>query len=329
MKVKILGAGWYGCSIAAGLSAKGIDVEVHECADRIFAGASGSNPARLHQGQHYPRSKLTRAFCQEHHDAFMSRYGALTHGVPVNLYAVARDDSYLDFGTYCQVLRNEIEYITVDTPAEYGLANVEGAILTGERHIVIRHARAFFERLLGPKVILHSNTTMDSDPEYDWVIDCTFCANDSANIDRYEACLTAIVKGPTDKAVTIMDGPFPSLYPWDEQRGLNSLTSAKFTPLKKCETWLEATNFLNQVDLETIGRQTLSMMDQMTHYWPAFDELYESVDYRLSIRAMPKSAADARLVDIVQVGNKALRVRAGKIDAVIHAEKMLCERMGV
>jgi hypothetical protein len=36
-----------------------------------------------------------------------------------------------------------------------------------------------------------------------------------------------------DKAVTIMDGPYPSLYPWDEENGICSLTSAKWTPIAK------------------------------------------------------------------------------------------------
>lgn len=40
---------------------------------------------------------------------------------------------------------------------------------------------------------------------------------------------------------------------------------------------------------------------------------------------MPLSGADTRLVDVIRVGNRALRVRAGKIDAIIHAERMIRE----
>lgn len=318
MRVRITGAGWYGCSIAYGLLQLGHEVELVE-SRHIFAGASGANPARLHQGQHYPRSRLTRAFCQEHHSAFMRRYGGLTRCVPINIYAVASDDSLVDFGTYCQILRGEIEYITVHDPAEYGLRNVEGAILTGERHIVIREARAFFERALH-QVLAAS----PSQQRVDWEIDCTFCAKDPHNIDRYEPCVTAILEtNIADKAVTIMDGPFPSLYPWDEEQNLNSLTSAKHTPIKRCATWEEANAVLNSTPVDEIAARADAMFEQLAHYWPQVRDLYKIVDYRTGIRAMPKSAADARLVEVIKTGERSLRVRAGKIDAVLHAEKAI------
>ncbi len=321
MRVRITGAGWYGCSIAYGMMERGHEVQLVEH-NHIFAGASGANPARLHQGQHYPRSRLTRAYCQEHHAAFMGRYGFLTRCVPVNLYAVAKDESLVDFGTYCQILRGEIEYITVHDPAEFGLTAVEGAILTGERHIVIRQAREFFERTLG-KI-----TSSAPDGDVDWEIDCTFCARDAENIDRYEPCITVLLEGKTSKAVTIMDGPFPSLYPWDEEQNLNSLTSAKLTPLAKCETYGESREVLDSITKSEVAARADAMIEQLAHYWPSVRDLYSIADHRFGIRAMPKSAADARLVDIIRTGERSLRVRAGKIDAVIHAEKMLCDIIG-
>lgn len=330
MRIKVFGAGWYGCSIAYGLLKLGHEVELVEHR-HIFAGASGANPARLHQGQHYPRSRLTRAFCQEHQAAFMRRYGALTRCVPVNLYAIARDESLVDFGTYVQILKPEIELITVHDPGEFGLTNVEGAILTGERHIIIRCARAFFEKELasclniGPETGKAGRDSQKKSSTADWEIDCTFCARDSENIDRYEPCLTVLLSGACNKAVTIMDGPFPSLYPWDEEQNMNSLTSAKLTPLKRCETWEEANSVLNSTSKTEITTRADAMLKQMSTYWPAVRDLYSIADYRLGIRAMPKSAADARLVDIIKTGERALRVRAGKIDAVIHAENMICE----
>src|SRR3954465_2108023 len=108
MRALVLGGGFYGTHITSALRADGHYVELHEIADRLFAGASGNIPARAHQGQHYPRSKLTRRACQEHYAEFMMRYGEFTRGVPVNVYAIAEHDSLMDFGTYVQVLRDEI-----------------------------------------------------------------------------------------------------------------------------------------------------------------------------------------------------------------------------
>jgi hypothetical protein len=70
------------------------------------------------------------------------------------------------------------------------------------------------------------------------------------------------------------------------------------------------------------------MIDSMAHFWPEIIE-YDLVDFKTGIRAMPRSGADARLVDVVQIGDRHLRVRAGKIDAVLHAEELVCAKVGV
>lgn len=323
MKIRILGGGWYGCHLALALLEDGHEVELHELGDRLFSGASGGNPARLHLGFHYPRSKLTRAMCQDHRAQFMARYGDLTHGVPVNLYAVAAHDSLVDFGTYKQVLRGDVEFVEVDRPEEFGLAHVEGALLTGERHVVIHQARLHFEKALGACVVYSCPPGGAPRHEFDLTIDCTFCSLDSENIDRFEPCIMGLLRGPTDRAVTIMDGPFPSLYPWDEAEGLSSLTSARFTPITRAATYAAAKMVLGDMTANMVGERLAWMFGQLCGFWPEARALYSVVGHRLSIRAMPKSAADARLVDVVRTGDKALRVRAGKIDAVFHAERVV------
>jgi hypothetical protein len=324
MRIRILGAGLYGVHLASALLRDGHDVAVHEIADRIFAGATGNIPARLHQGQHYSRSKLTRLACQEHYREFMAVYGDFTHGIPVNIYAIAEHDSLVDFGTYRQVLADEIEFITVERPAELGLAHVEGAILTGERHVLVDKLAAHFaEKLSGVVRVGMPPLDVDSN-DWDLTIDCSSCANDGNGVDRYEACLTLLLHGPTDKAVTICDGKYPSLYPWDEQRGLSSLTSAKWTPMMRTDTWQEARAFLDGPDArEATVMAAQRMLAQMAEYYPRLRDEYRLAEPRVAIRAMPRSAADARLVDIIRVGKRAVRVRAGKLDAIFHAERTI------
>lgn len=330
MKIRIIGGGWYGSSLTLALSEAGHEVEMHEIGARLFNGASGANPGRLHKGFHYPRSRLTRAACLDHAEAFMARYGHLTRTIPANLYCIASEDSYLDFGTYCQVLKGEVDFVTLEKPSDLGLQNIEGAVLTGERHICVDLSREWFTAKIGHLVKLETPAGDLNDPRWDWTIDCTFCALDAEAIDRYEPCVTTLVKGPTDRAVTIMDGPFPSLYPWKEEAGLSSLTSAKLTPLSKtCRTYDEAQAMLLAVSADELVARSQAMMDQIGFYWPDAHDLFEIVDLRTAVRAMPKSGADARLVDVISVGDRALRVRAGKIDAVFRAQALIKERLGL
>lgn len=323
MRIRVLGCGWYGAHISAALLRDGHEVEVHESKSRIFDGASGRIPARLHTGAHYPRSHQTRRACQQHTIEFMQEYGHLTRGVPLNIYAIAKHHSLVDFDQYVATLRSEFEFIIVHDPAEYGLRNVEGAILTGERHILSNRAREHFEWLLGPAVVTNAVQGELEDPRWDLTIDCTFCANDAAGVDRYEPCLVLLLKGPTDRAVTIMDGPFGSLYPWDEDEGLCSLSSALWTPISKTvRDYTSAQAVLLDTPAELVRERGISMLEQMRDFYPAIEE-FEIVDHMLSIRAMPLSGADSRLVDVVRVGERALRVRAGKIDAVIDAERQI------
>lgn len=328
MKIRVLGAGFYGCHIALALQRAGHSVVVHEIAPHIFAGASGAIPARLHIGCHYPRSRMTRAACLEHHIEFMREYGHLTRPVPVNIYAIAKGNSLVDFAQYTNTLRDEIEFLTVHNPAEFGLQNVEGAIMVGERHIVTDEARAHFESEFAASamgdVFLNTEPGTIDNKDWDWTIDCTFCANDSAGVDRYEPCLVVLMEGPTNKAVTIMDGPFPSLYPWNEEAGLCSLSSALWTPFsKECRSWVDAHDILRRLTRDEIRTQCESMVASMAAFYPAIMDDYRIANHKLSIRAMPLSGADTRLVDVVKIGKRVLRVRAGKIDAIIHAERTI------
>ncbi len=327
-KIRVLGGGWYGCHIARSLLQDDHDVVLHEIRPELFGGASGNQPARLHLGFHYPRSRLTRAACQDHYRRFMNTYGNLTAGVPLNIYAIAEDHSLVDFGNYVQTLQEEVDFVRVEKPAEFGLQNVEGALLTGERHVVIRKAKAFFEDVLAGIVEYEVPPTAYDESEFDLTIDCTFCAREATNVDRYEPCLTALLHGPTDAAITIMDGPFPSLYPWDEEKGLCSLTSAKLTPLRKdCRTYDEAMSVIRAATYTETMRLHRAMVEQMEHYFPRVATEYVSAGYKLAVRAMPLSGADARLVDIVKTGEKTLRVRASKLDAIFYAEDVVKEAL--
>lgn len=322
MRVRVLGAGIYGAHIGLALLADGHDVEVHDVADHIFAGASGNCPARLHLGAtHYPRSGATQRACLDHQAEFLERYGFLTRHVRTNIYAIAAKDSLVDFEAYRNTLRGQVEFITIHDPAEYGLTNVEGAVLVGERHVVTDMAAAYFTRELGGRLKLGVENP-EFDPRWDVTIDATFSALDDDGIDRYEPCLTVMLEGPTDLSITIMDGGFAGLYVWNESRRLSSLTSARLTPFSKTRcSYGEARALLDNLSVQDISARADEMMGQMAHFFPAVSDLYRIVDFKTAIRAMPRSGADSRLVDVRLVNDGLIKVRAGKIDAIFQAER--------
>ena len=325
MKIRVIGAGFYGCHIGLELLREGHDVTIYELQDDIFKGASGSIPARIHEGYHYPRSKKTRDACHTHAEEFAKHYEDFIHSVKTNIYAIAKDRSMVDFEQYVSTLERENKFEIIEEPSKYGLQNVEGALLTEERHIVTDEVREYFKKEL--KSVLRFNalpSAIDS-PEYDVTVDATFCAYDNESIDRYEPCVVGAIEGDPTIAVTIMDGPFGSLYPWNPKRNLSSISSAKFSPFSKtCRTYAEAKAILSNLTKWDLQKQICGMSADLARYYPPLEK-YIVRDVMLSIRAMPLSGADTRLVDVIKVGKTGIRIRAGKIDAVVSAARTIKE----
>lgn len=325
MKVRIIGAGFYGCHVGLELHREGHHVEIFESRDSIFKGASGSIPARVHEGFHYPRSKKTRDACQAHSREFKEFYSDFISPVGTNIYAIAENDSMVDFAQYVSTLEREVPFELIKDPSKYGLKNVEGAILTEEEHIVTDKVRDFFLKELDGLITYDYVPEKIDDPEWDVTVDATFCWYSNDSIDRYEPCVVGMLEGPVDKAVTIMDGPFASVYPWNPELGLVSLSSARYSPFsKECNTYQEANTIIRSMTGRRKELRVQEMVDDLSNFFPEINA-YKFKKALTSIRAMPRSGADSRLVGVDRVGETGIRIRAGKIDAVIEATQIIRE----
>jgi hypothetical protein len=154
------------------------------------------------------------------------------------VYAVSSKKSSLDFGTYMQVMRaSHIPVNNID-PAEVGLVRVDGAVTCAERALLVDAPRAFFMEELKDALKLNcrvrkieqAQLAYEASPrvrvdekEYDWCINCTHNQNFvMTDLDVfYEPCLLLIYRDKRPEelrkrlmAITIMDGPLPSLYPY-------------------------------------------------------------------------------------------------------------------
>ena len=181
--VAIIGAGWYGCHVAASMQALGFDTTVFEQHHRPLHEASGNNQFRLHLGFHYPRHHGTRVQSRDGFNRFMERYGELSREVHENIYAVPRDDSLIDFATYRLIMTSSgIDYREVDA-VSIQLQNVDGIVLTHERILLIERARQYFKDRLGDSLHLgEAAADVDERPNgvhvngtrYDLLVDATW-----------------------------------------------------------------------------------------------------------------------------------------------------------
>jgi len=249
----------------------------------------------------------------------METYPHLTGAVPVNIYGIA-ENSMIDWGSYKKIMGGDHLRFLEIRPDDYGLANLEGACLTTERLILADKARDYFTEQLAP-IVNYESKVNDIGELSDTVdIDCSFGAFNLDTIEVYEPCIFMVYQGSQEHAVTVMDGPFASLYPYYVDN-MVSLTSVEHTPLKKCKTYAEAVTEITDPHSMTEARISWlrrEMENRISHYVPWFQDDYTWMGYRTSIRAVPYSRADSRRC-IVTRNDNVISVQPGKIDAIFSA----------
>ncbi|KAJ3548504.1 hypothetical protein NM208_g967 [Fusarium decemcellulare] len=333
----IIGGGWYGCHIAITLRSLGFKVRVFEQHSRLLHEASGNNQCRLHMGFHYARHSDTRVQSREGFLRFIERYPDLSREIPCNIYAVPTRESLIDYDTYRTIMAFSGMHFTEGTPAGVlTLANVDGAICTTERVILLSKARAYFEAELDGLLELGhpvsqvrdigDNVFVD-DKKFDYVVDATWGHYSSPSIPViYEPTLLLFYQGPPDfPAVTLVDGPLCSIFP-TEMPGLFTLSSVPYTPLGHFATSAEARVVRDNVDARAIAVRRTLMEEQISRYLPDFQELFHYVGPQLAIKTKATGAHDDRSCHVSQHG-RVFSVMSGKIDTIFSATERIMTLM--
>jgi sugar phosphate isomerase/epimerase len=227
MKLDVVGAGWYGCHMADYLIEKGYNVRLFEQKDDIFENVSSHNQNRLHEGYHYPRSFNTRQLCKRNYTRFLQEYGFCVSPLPNNLYFVA-NDSLLDVQTYKQIMQAEnLTFKEVSNLYLYQTAPT--CFLVQEGVIDFRAAKKYFKDRLKHVLFLHHKET-NRRHDCDMVLDCTYNSFQCIPNSHFEPSVYWIYKSHKKDILsfTVMDGPFFSLYPYDIQEQLYTLTHVKW-----------------------------------------------------------------------------------------------------
>lgn len=302
--VCIIGAGWYGCHIGTTFKNNGYNVSIFDKSG-IFHGASNNNQNRLHLGFHYPRSFETRKLCYDTHSKFMIDYGFCVENVKNNLYVIPRE-SNIDATTYKNIYRyDDIPFNDV----------CDSVIRVDEKFINNNLAKSHFEKTLSNNLYIKNiDICSDELTAFDYVFDLTNNENNLIKDVEYELTLSLVYKTTdTNTAYTFMDGDFFSIYPYDMEKSLVTLTSVKFTPLIRTSD----ISRINNYTLENLDDIIEKFESQVVKYLKNFKLEYTYHSYFLSKKCKLNSNSDTRIPVIYQFKNLT-SIFCGKISGIYH-----------
>lgn len=346
MQIAVVGAGWFGCHIAAELLKKNIQVTVFEKNGHIFSEASHYNTGRLHQGFHYPRSAKTRQQCRQGFQFFTTTYPHLSHAVANNLYLLSAHQSLMDFETYCAILTHEGYVYQPAHASAMGFRHTEGALLCTERAIDHSAAAAHFTQLLQPHLRLGTEVTaivpmadkvlVHNEP-FDYCINCTYYALHPLpphTAVEYETVVTLLMQPTplfTEKSFVMMDGDFFSLNPYYSHRPAErSLYHVKHSVVHR------STNIaIAQQQLYTIRQRPWqeqlplqALLADVALYYPVLLQELTPTGTFVSLRTKPVNNNASREC-IIEAQNRHIHVLSGKVNSIFEASEQVLRCIGL
>lgn len=306
MKIKIIGAGLFGCCIGYELSRYGHDITIIEQDSDIMMRASKCNHNRIHFGYHYPRSIETAQQSLDGLVSFLVNYReALVSHFP-NYYMVANDSKvssqkYIDFCDKVGISRR-IEYPN-DKFVNKDLISTSLAVdeMVYDYDILKRLVKQNIKNL-----DIRFNTKFNGNlNDCDYLINTTYSnineVNRLLNISPIKIKLQDVVipifKMKHDPiGLTVMDGPYASVMPKGKNKNEFLLYSVEHSLIKD-----------NQVDINKIYKESEKL-------YPFLSDV-EKNGYWRTLRALPVNDNDERLSEIfISKDNpKVISVLSGKI----------------
>jgi hypothetical protein len=319
--IHVIGSGWYSCHIIDKLIHNKFDYKCWEQNGEIFKESSSKNQNRLHLGFHYPRNFTTRKQSRDGFSKFIDQYPSLSKKLDDNIYFVTQE-SIIDFETYKSIYLQE-NYNFEEIKIADNINNVEGGIKTDERLILHNTSKEFwksksFNVVLNEKVSLVDGKLLSQSGKRicnssDIILDCSYGALIAADDCFTEYFITFVVhlNDFGYGALTFMDGPFFSIFPYENLNGekLYTLTHVKYCILR---SKIIDKNIVNEIFSHVIA--------DCSHFIAEHILGIELVDFFISKKTKPFSNSDSRAVEVVFFNN-IISVRSGKIDAIFYAEE--------
>jgi len=331
----IIGAGFFGLHIAAQIRRRfaRAQLEIFEMESGALGGAATHNQCRLHLGFHYPRSGYTIYQSVMGFDRYVAEYGECVADVRENLYAVR-----------CDGLVSAEQYLAVmdSFSLPYEIISDKSWFRTPEKIDLVLRVR---EKCIDPQKLQRRIASLpdarlrcgvqidaiDADSgrvfsrgeevgRYDFVINATYL-NPNLGLPpgsgfplKHE--LTALVlcrtSLPAQTALTVMDGPFASVYP--AYAGLHTLSSVVHTPFRSYDD-------ARALYADYPQRRALAEADQVrqriiAHVQSLMDVEVEPLDLWVAAKTkLATEKGDSRVTEVKRVG-RLFSVLCGKLDAV-------------
>lgn len=257
--VLVVGAGFFGISLALELGRRGYHVTVLDREEGPLRRASYFNQARVHSGPHYPRSLMTAVRSRENFSRFCEDFSPAIYSSFENIYMVGAQYSkvsarqFYNFMTRAGVTLSPVwdSILPLIFPQR-----IEGAWVVEEvcfdaaklaQELMGRLAESSVKVMFGQEVtsLTYSEGfhvgTPDFSGDFDWVFNCTYSALNTLPTLlgipllplRHELTEMALVRVPESlrgKSFTMMCGPFFSLMPFPARGDLYTLSHVRYTP---------------------------------------------------------------------------------------------------
>lgn len=335
MKILVIGAGIFGCSIASELSFAGFDVTLIEKEMSIMKKASYVNHNRLHLGYHYLRSKETAKQSLDGLLSFLFYYGNAIYSDFNNYYAIAKDGSLTstdEFIDFCDLMG--IDYQS-DFPSKELIDHnkIDSCFKVPEPVFDFQTLKKIIsERISKSKVKikfeqecqkieyvknLYYVTKNDKIYEFDCVINTTYnninLINKHLDIHpiklKFQDVAIPVFSSPTDPiGLTVMDGPFCSIMPRGKEQNTFLLYHVKKSVLNE-EIGICAPEWNSQdnIDVNSIFSESL-------FFYPFLEKVTKQEITR-TVRAVVDNPNDARVSELFEHENYPLyfTIISGKI----------------
>jgi glycine/D-amino acid oxidase-like deaminating enzyme len=345
----IIGAGFYGCSLALFLRSISKKVILIESNEEIMSRASRINQARVHTGFHYPRSALTAVKSLHLHNKFIHDFREAIVDDFKMLYAISRNRSKINSKRFFKMYQDIGAPLSKASPEDFSLFNSDLI----EDVFVCREAAFNFEilrqliliKLENAEIDIRYNTTIKKLNSY--TKNVTAELNNGAEINakyifnvtysninqilqssdqplaslKHEFAEIALVKPPIQLAnlgITTMDGPFFSSMPYPAKK-LHSFTHVRYTPHR---SWIDEQGTLVKKDLPQFKNQE-SLIHHMLRdgmkYLPCLkDAEYIESLFEIKTVLLKNEIDDGRpiLFQTSGTGDRIISILGGKIDNI-------------